>query len=284
MKDTISVSELILMNHPTLGKAGDFSDYSFWHYTSCDTACKILENHCFHVRNMGVMNDLNEKERHSNCSSKVHLLCFCNSKTEKIPMWYLYAGLLGNGVSIGFTPKTMIDFIQSIKSVSDVNTGKELQLDKDFELRWGWVFYQNGSDVRYRNKWYTVSDVHNFNDDNFFIKDYPWEYEREFRIVIVNKTNESFESIKVNIPEKLYGGINARVAPENTEKSYEQNEQLKKTKRVYLSRLKIKMDLCSRNKKDILEYCVNNADEKETKDICAAIKNRQMCKQNEENK
>ena len=266
------------MNCPILDKARDFSNYDFWYYTSYKTAGLILENHCFYSSNLDEMNDINEKERHRECSSQVHLLCFCNSNTEKIPMWYLYAGLFGNGVSIGFTPKTMMDFIKSIKKVSDVKTGQELLLDKDFELRYGWVYYQNNTNVSFRNKWYQVSDTDTFVKDNYFIKDYPWEYEREFRIVLINKTASSFKQIKIDIPEKMYTGIKCKVAPETTPDFCKREVAFQKAKKIYPSTLKVKMDLCRRNQNEIYEYCANNANEDETEKICACIRNRQMCK------
>ena len=48
----INARDLLEKNSVNLeGKAGDFSSYSFWYYTSLDTASKILQSNGFHVSN-----------------------------------------------------------------------------------------------------------------------------------------------------------------------------------------------------------------------------------------
>ena len=49
------------------------------------------------------MNDLREADLHGAEKEDIFVQCFCNSDTEKIPMWYLYGGIVGRGASIGFT-------------------------------------------------------------------------------------------------------------------------------------------------------------------------------------
>ncbi|MBQ7989449.1 MAG: hypothetical protein IJ251_00155, partial [Oscillospiraceae bacterium] len=69
--------------------AKHFSSNDFWYYTSAATASLILSNKCFHVSCFNEMNDLNEIRLHEEEKDKIHALCFVNSKSEKIPMWYL---------------------------------------------------------------------------------------------------------------------------------------------------------------------------------------------------
>ena len=50
--------------------------------------------------------------------------------------------------------------------------------------------WTKGSDVvrvNYINKFVNVEEAEQFFDGNSFIKDYPWEYEKEFRLVFTNR-------------------------------------------------------------------------------------------------
>ena len=184
-----------------LKKASEFSNYSFWYYTSATTANLILENSTIHLSNIARMNDNDEIEMHKDDRDYVHCLCFCNSNTEKIPMWYLYAGMSGDGVAIGLTPSTMIQLIKSIKKLK-TEDGLELSIDKDFEIEYGWIFYrkpEGKSQVLYKRKWYSLIDPDEFSYKNYFIKAYSWEYEKEFRIVIHNKTGKSYPKLILDI-------------------------------------------------------------------------------------
>ena len=143
----ISSEKLKAMNCPYLPeKTKEFSGYTFWHYTSLNTADLILQNKCMHIRNLSVMNDIDEAELHKNDKDFIHCLCWCNSNTEKIPMWYLYSGISGQGVSFGLTPSVMLTFIKSIKTITtpDKHT---LCIDKDFDLDYGWVFYRKKESI-----------------------------------------------------------------------------------------------------------------------------------------
>ena len=160
------------------GKAEDFSKYDFWYYTDLDTASKILESRSFWVSNMTNMNDKSETELHPKLADHIHALCFCNSKTEKIPMWYLYAGLAGRGVSIGFTPMTMLRLLQSVEEVEVVGEeGVKLRKDADFALQYGWVYYRDSSNrINYKRQWYEIENESFFKRDNFFIKDVKYVF------------------------------------------------------------------------------------------------------------
>ncbi len=254
-------------------KAKQFSSSGFWYYTSADTAEKILNSHSFYVSCYNKMNDLNEIRLHESEKDIVHALCFVNSGNEKIPMWYLYGGITGEGISIGFTPSMMLSFIRSIKSVFTVNDDpnnkdktQELVVGKDVEFQYGWVFYRkptksvvNYSEVFYKNKWYTVKDRVNFEKDNYFIKDYGWNYEKEFRLVFINRTGTPHERLKVEFDESLLKKIRIRTAPEMTEEKLNgfltTEGALKWSKaQIIPSDLGINMDLLKKNKDSIIEY------------------------------
>ena len=96
-------------------KATELARNSFWHYTKLSTVEKILESRCIHVSSFAGMNDLDEADLHWEKRGDVFALCFSNTGTEKIPMWYLYSGIDGNGAAIGLTPTSMISFVSSIE-------------------------------------------------------------------------------------------------------------------------------------------------------------------------
>lgn len=262
--EKISTKDLLAKNKPNLdGNAKDFASSTFWYYTNLDTASKILDKNSFWVSNLSLMNDESEKELHSSHSEKVHALCFCNSKTEKIPMWYLYAGITGKGVSIGLTPRVMKDFINSIDCLGVVDSDRILEKNKDFELQYGWVFYRKSDNVfKFKGKFYSISksesEINNFVEGNFFIKDYPWEYEKEFRIVFINKTDISQNRLKIKFTDAILSKLKIRLGPEMVkEDSYKEIFKLRGFEKYFVSKLissnlNIKMDLLRRNRKNIV--------------------------------
>jgi hypothetical protein len=264
MKDIkITSNELLAMNCSLLPlKAKDFSDYSFWYYTSVKTANLILQNKCIHISNLTNMNDVDESKLHNEEKDFVHCLCLCNSNTEKIPMWYLYSGITGKGVALGLTPSVMLELIRSIDTVTNVEGDVILKRDKDFILDCGWIFYRkrdNTSKVMFKRKWYSLTDPDMFEKDNYFIKSYPWEYEKEFRIVIHNKTKIPYDKLVINI-EDIYKKLKIKLAPEIfNDLSNDLLPELDvltslSLKSVHKSNLGINMNLCKRNFDCFLDY------------------------------
>ena len=284
---TLMPDELKGVNKPDLdGKAGAFSNYTFWQYTNVEAICKILGGSCFWVNNISGMNDLREADLHGAEKEDIFVQCFCNSDTEKIPMWYLYGGIVGRGASIGFTSGVMLNYIRSIKYVTELVEdpakgfvpGARLEIGKDFDLQFGWVFYaddkyvdKDDADenrtirVKCWSKFINVLNAEEFYKGNYFVKDYPWEYEKEFRLVFINKTGRTIKKIRVDIPEEFRTRkdrkLKVRLAPEvKSDKDFEEYQKriLDAGKEyqvtVLKSELKINMDLLGRNKNDINEH------------------------------
>ena len=284
----ITAKELRGKNPPKVSENLEISSsYTFWNYTSIGNLNDILKSGYFFAGNLATMNDKNEKELHPNNSESVHALCFCNSNTEKIPMWYLYGGITGKGCALGVTPAKMRDWIRMIKEVYVVvgkkaDTEQVLSVGKDVSLECGWVFYRKGkSEIFYRNKWHRIAekDYDKFENDNFFIKDYPWEYEREFRILIKNKTGKNHDRLAIKIPEKIYPSLKLRLAPELTEEKFQSEvKDLEGFQKFFISSkakesdLKISMDLLNRNKERIHKYVEEHAS-----DICKVIREAFKC-------
>lgn len=291
-KPTISSKELLSQNAIPLPKyAKDFSHYSFWQYTRLESADLILASKSFRISNLNGMNDLDEAKQHETDRHRVFALCFCNSDTEKIPMWYLYSGIAGKGAAIGFTPAKMLKWIQSITEVRGVKAGQKknegdiLTVGKDVQFEYGWVYYQKPQEpknIYYRNEWYRIDDVATFQNGNYFIKYYPWEYEREYRLVF--HTKQSYDAIFVDIPEKINDSVKVKLAPELTQQQFNKVKNLAcigPTHTPAYSDLKIRMNLFSRNRPAIIEYLTDELSsansEIEADKICNAIQSAGRC-------
>lgn len=270
MSEEKTTKELLQMNKVDINaKASEFSNYSFWYYTSLSTADKILFNKKIYISNLTNMNDKEECLLHTKEKDFIHCLCFCNSNTEKIPMWYLYSGVAGRGASIRFTPKIILELISSIDTLTSTDGKNILYKGVDFDIIPGWVYYKKTdekSQVFFRNKWYSISDPDNFEKQNYFIKSYPWEYEREFRIVIINKTRQAYDRLVVDI-DKVYSKLKVKLAPELRKANFEELfSNLEGFKRLSLenylySALQIKMDLFNRNFESFVDYVNNDYEE-----------------------
>lgn len=256
------------------GRASDFAKADFWHYTSLENAKLILDGDTpgFLASSLALMNDLDERQMHENEKKRVFSLCFCNTKMEKIPMWYMYSDLDGEGVALGFTPGKMRDFINSIERVypfakGKVNKKKPLRKGVDFEIQAGWIAYYSPTtrkNVRFKGEWYDgVPD--DFEIDNYFIKSYPWYYEDEFRIVIMFKNECNFDQIYIELNEKT--PVKLMIGPGfNNDKSEKSAilEELKKSKKIsglYNSKLKVNMKLAKRHLNSFITYIVKKCKE-----------------------
>ncbi len=279
--------------------AEKWKGYEFYHYTTINSLKNILKkdkngNCFFFVRNISEMNDVAESDLHQTDGNKIHSFCTCNSRHEKIPLWYLYSGICGKGVRIKFTPGNMLKFLNSIDIVYPVVNGKAdydnplTKINNDFELLCGWVYYKDGNcEVFYRNKKYIIPPV---SEDvlisNFFIKEYPWEYEHEFRIIIKNNTDKTYDRVAIKIPENVLNKFKLMTAPETKTIDSLKEELINlgiKKENIERSKLNINMSLLKNNKADI----VNNIDlwyDDECGHICEYIHSIQKCSNNQEMK
>ncbi len=266
--------------------ANEFATTTFWHYTKLDTVDKILEGGELHLSCMSETNDTRERDLHED-RDMLNIICFCNSDSEKIPMWYLYSGVDGKGAAIGFTPATLMELIRSIKT-AETDSGEKWKTGKEFDLMCGWVYYRKReapSQVKYKGKWYSVSDSDEFKKDNYFVKDYPWEYEKEFRIIAINKTEKSASKVKIKIPDSVTKKLKIRLAPEtNNKTAIFEKEGFKKylNSRILDSGLRISMGLLQRNCREYEEYMkrIRNDDSERKQyyaDVCKKIQCSEDC-------
>lgn len=264
MKDrTITFEEAKKLNTVNLkGLAKDFSKQSFWHYTKAQNLPKIFsteeKGYTLLCNSLTHMNDLTERSRAN--AQNVFVSCFCNTESEKIPMWYLYGSLTGNGAAIGFTPSKMLEFLNSInyvygtRTIDNTTTSEKIPINT-LDIKYGWIYYakyeHDKTKFYYKQKFYEITDFDKDCNNFYFLKEYAWNYEKEFRIVIIDKENRNFNNILLPIPQNLAKQLKLKVG---TTFSYQSYKLPMEESKIQRSTLKIEMDLLERFKDEILDY------------------------------
>ena len=106
------------------------------------------------------------------------------------------------------------------------------------------------------------SDMDEFAKENYFVKDYPWEYGREFRILIINKTETDYPYLYIDIPKMSCSCPKILVAPEYQNQTGGNKLNLPEDHITpENSSLKISMNLCRKNAPDLFAYIVKRARE-----------------------
>ena len=276
----------------------DLKDTYYCTYRDADTVVKILgakENY-FYMNSLQEMNDEDEANLHVVDGKSTFALCFCHSDTENIPLWYLYGGITGEGASIRLTVNKMRKFKNGISHLYPIDEKKTVRTseplnDKDFTMKADWVcYYKEVGDelnrkyiIKYRGKKYQISpqEWEQFRDGNYFIKKYPWNYEKEFRIVFRFKVAPS-DMIAVPFPkEAVLEGLSVRVAPNFSEEisSYAMRVKLKPEK-VCKSKMGVNFNLLKGNNNVILrnfENIVNESAPDQRKKMCSVLQEKKAC-------
>lgn len=269
-ENKISLHELTELCSPSLPQCGkEFAKADFGYYTSLYTAKKIF---CVDgegsgkmgvfVRPLSKMNDTEEAILHSDTQNRVYVFCFCNSKKEWVHMWYLYGGIRGKGTRIDFTPKTLLDFINSINTLYPVVNGKpdftkELKIGEDIEMSYGWVCYRHESgDIEFKKETYTGTKDQKKYKDFYFIKNFSWRYENEFRIVFKNEGESEYDKLFVPLPENIVSRLKILFGPGcgAANQGKEETALGKIVKSVSRSKVGADMQLIKRNFDEILDY------------------------------
>lgn len=266
LNETLSFNNTEVIMSATAKEMGS----NFYHYTTVKSLKEILVrdekgNRFFFVSNIGKMNDLIEAKLHKKNADRIHSFCTCCTKHEKIPLWYLYSGIRGNGARIGITPGKMLKFLSSIEVVYPVVNGQvdydaPMQKGNDFRLECGWVLYimDGNNRIIYKNSQYAIEKMTESElSRNLFVKKYPWHYESEFRIIIYNNGDRIYDKIAIKIPDEIVSSFEIMSAPEykftKNEKQFFENVGISREK-IKESKLQIQMDLLNNNIGDIFRY------------------------------
>ena len=232
----------------------------FCHYTSVETAGKILSSHSLQLSRLDKTNDLFEINCHDD-ANRIFIACFCHSEAKSIPMFYLYSGIDGKGCRIEFTA-AKINNILNDATVYPVNKRYNMmarQYSKDsFSVYADWIFYRNrDSETGYHKGKFkdriSEDDYLDREGIRFFEKQAMWRYENEFRIVVCFKEPQERERIAIMLPfnEKEHG-ISLMCGPETDDELYMEIEDeftgygITKISRVEAGR--VKMNLVEKNK------------------------------------
>ncbi len=261
---------------------------NFWHYTSFDKAISILTKKEFHISSFSNMNDLDEANRHKSDAGRIFALCFNNSRPDSIPLSYLYAGILGNGVAIGLTPAGMRSlyntafnelYPKEMTKEGEIKSIEELPLKKgvDYNVRIGWVVYRtiSGKRVDTQNNFVIVkgnklkldaTDLREYGTKSFFVKAKPWNYESEFRIVVElhedtfcklkNSMNDgSILKLSLSFANVKEEYLRIAQGPESNQNIQDQINTIQLVNSFGDNG--IRMNIIERNRKEIEEYCRN---------------------------
>ncbi len=270
----------------------EFRHDKFCHYTNLKAIDNILGSMSFHMSNVSAFNDFCDKEQFGNDIEQryYYSLCFSSGINENLALWYLYAGMRGNGGRIVLKSTYIKKLIkESLYSLSVIENGKivhikeNLEKDKDFKITFRDIIYfqdseHNGiTDLKYNtmtNHIFSTKEFDLYRRQNVgFQKNLIWYYEKETRLLIEilstelkKKIDTVFEqdrgSVKVilNFKYDVYSNISINFAPEINcidmeylTKNYKNiSDLLVLTSKVNLSKYhgKVKMDLCAKCNKD----------------------------------
>jgi len=174
------------------------------------------------------MNDITESNQHRDDLNRVFSLCFCNSESLNIPVFYLYGGIDGKGCRIQFTDSKLRKLINDCELyyVNKKNRCLKHLIPKDeYEIMYDWIYYissdgycehHNDLGKHYDSFEQAVNELTE-SCGNYFVKNTIWKYENEFRIVVRFNKDVSYERIalKFNIRSNEKG-ISVKCGPEIT--------------------------------------------------------------------
>lgn len=276
----------------------DIPDTEFNHYTRLGIIEKMFlsPTSYWHVSSLRSMNDRMEANRYKDKSDLTFAMCFSCGASERIPMWYMYAGIDGAGAKISFNKRAFsilcncIDVVYPIIN-KKVDCTNALKRGVDFDIEDGYVCYCDFDDknriykIKYKGRKYIIEDSQaeekSFLKDRFFIKNYEWEYENEYRIVFKMLKPLPKYSDKIAVPiDEVKSRISLTVGPEFSPNSTDLSDAIiqKFGDRIKYSNLKIKMNMLSRNKESFLTMPISDFESKEISEICDKIYNEKLCK------
>lgn len=88
----------------------------FCHYTTIDSARKIISGETIYLNCFDNMNDLSERDDHKYEKDQVFTVSFCHSETKSIPLFYLYSGIDGKGCRMEFSAAKLREMIEKNRS------------------------------------------------------------------------------------------------------------------------------------------------------------------------
>lgn len=227
----------------------------YYHYTTVKNAENILERQRLRLTDLSkTSNDTLEEKWYGDNGQYLYSLCFSTGTSESLPLWFLYSGINGKGVRIGFKKNQIIKLLNAATFELVITSKKSpyrylktvaILKPDDFELKFNDILYI-GKDTKSREKYrikhngQTLNNISESDRDHLvnvygaFTKSLIWFYEKETRLQVEIK-NEKLKTLiagsKNNFAVEmdlslLKHKFAVRVAPECSEEEKEKISKL----------------------------------------------------------
>ncbi|MDD4699080.1 MAG: DUF2971 domain-containing protein [Oscillospiraceae bacterium] len=235
------------------------------HYTTLETAIKIIDKKKWHLANPKDMNDQLEYQNGDKLKwETIFLSAFMTENKESIGMWSMYAQPWEKGVKISIPSRIARSWISDIKEVEEVSmqdyscTGRRYNLAEG-EIKLSSVAYTNTDSLSKKEPdetltWsnQTNTRLHNIAHNielSGYVKDQAWSYEKEIRIFAEFNNWNNFKRIAIDVPEKVIDSMVITASPLFEGKLMDElrkeiQRQVKTDKSLFEGKLNI-MTICS---------------------------------------
>ena len=279
-------SEITIKKLKTADEIYNFMAYSalrhgnyYYTYTSSKNADNILKDERIWFTWLGKKstNDAMDIETYKN-KKNCFCSCFSTGTKENLPLWYLYSGIDGQGVRLGF-PKAWITNLKEINNVelvevdeNDKRKSIEILEKGEFEVEIRDILYignekEGSNSVQLQHKEVT-SEINCdlagqlYKKCEGFIKGLIWSYEKETRIQIsVLKLLDEKKQYRVELPiSDILSKIQLRLGPETTEEpgNLLRMEGIKKLEELKIEQSQYKGQIRMGLKERICRECTYN--------------------------
>lgn len=274
LKDFRSVEEYLL--------GREYGHGEYCHYTRLSVINSILSNQEFWLSNVNGFNDKKDKEHFAEPRSRYYSLCFSTGVNENLSLWYLYAGMDGQGGRLRLTKNCVKKLIETgayaLYEIKEDKTGAKEKVRKvadlipseNMRLTFRDILYykeaaNGGVDLKYNtmtNRDFPSNEFATYRSQySGFCKGLIWYYEKETRLLIeltgsaLNQLENGKKYIvTLRFHDAIYRQIKLDFAPEieNIESTMSQYCGIKKftidTSHTKLSKYAgtLKMDLCKK--------------------------------------
>lgn len=276
-----------------------------YHYSTLASINAILYSKKLRATVFYENNTLNDPQEHLCPGQDAVICFCATSSGAKLPLWYLYSGITGRGAALKFRPsqiRTVIEKMINYGIEGEIENSNRvwLKYQADFTInykrilycsrknknglvyKWKGQIYSDAKDKKEKKLWERFAQVNNLQVENKkeyrcfrdeldemvngpFCKDYPWEYENEYRILIRLKEHNKnrFSKIWIDISDVIddigiYSGPN--LSKEELRSITASNFKtlntiiLNSPNRVSLSSIKADMNIMENHKESVFEY------------------------------
>ena len=204
-------------------------------YTKVKSAESILDNYNLRLYPLAEVNDLKEGVYYQGDIRNAYCLCFTFSNQESIPMWYLYGGADGKGIRITLPYKNFIDYISKVETgeVALYDNNRKRVNPSDIAIFHGPISYMNQR-IQKDTK-----------PEKLFFKLSEWDYEKEYRIMIMMKNGQNPDYLRLNF-KALSKEVSVLLGPEYDKNNYFMDNKIRNSSAICKVLNKQKTSKCSK--------------------------------------